>query len=75
MKFIEKAPIFLDAVLAIEIMQVPQSNLEEKVTPSILKDNFSSKNRPIHTPSIEINKPLPAPAQCPVDQTQIQKPI
>ena len=40
--FIEwiKVPIFLEAVLAIEIMQEPQSNLEEKVNPSILKDDF-----------------------------------
>ena len=32
-----KAPIFLEAVLAIEIMQEPQSNLEKKVDSSILK--------------------------------------
>ena len=44
--FIEriKAPIFLKAVLAIEIM--PQSNLENKVNPSILKDDFSSRTNP-----------------------------
>ena len=30
-----KGPIFLEAVLAIEIMQEPQSNLEEKVNPII----------------------------------------
>ena len=36
-----KAPIFGRVVLAIEIMQEPQSNLEEKVNPSILKDGFS----------------------------------
>ena len=41
-----KAPIFLEAVSAIEIMQEPQSNLEEKVNPSILKDDFSSKTDP-----------------------------
>ena len=35
-----KAAIFLELVLAIEIMQEPQSNLEEKVKPSILKDYF-----------------------------------
>ena len=31
-----KAPIFLEVVLAIEIMKEPQSNLEEKLNPSIL---------------------------------------
>ena len=30
-----KAPIFLEAVLATDRMLEPQSNLEEKVTPSI----------------------------------------
>ena len=30
------------AVLAIEVLQEPQSNLEEKVNPSIWKDDFSS---------------------------------
>ena len=46
--FIEriKAPIFLEAVLAIETMLEPQSNLEEKVNPSILKDDFSSRKDP-----------------------------
>ena len=46
--FIEqiKAPIFLEAVLAIEIMKEPQSNLEEKVNPIILKDDFSSRTDP-----------------------------
>ena len=46
--FIEgiKAPIFLEAVLAIKIMYEPQSNLEERVNPSILKDDFSSKTDP-----------------------------
>ena len=34
--------MFLEAFLAIEIMKEPQSNLEEKVIPSILKDYFSS---------------------------------
>ena len=38
--------MFLDAVLAIEIMQEPQSNLQEKVKPSILKDYFSSRIDP-----------------------------
>ena len=56
--FIEriKAPIFLQAVLVIEIMlSLPQLSF----------------------PSIEINKPLPAPvhSQCLLDQTQVQKPI
>ena len=48
--FIEriKAPIFLEEVLATEIMYEPQSNLEEKVNLSILKDNFSSRTGPIH---------------------------
>ena len=32
---------FYEADLATEIMQKPQSNLEEKVNPSILKDDFS----------------------------------
>ena len=41
-----KAPIFLEAVLAIEIMQEPQSNLEKKVDSNILKDDFSSKTEP-----------------------------
>ena len=46
--FIEriKAPIFLEAVLAMEIMQEPQSNLEEKVNPSILIYDFSSRADP-----------------------------
>ena len=38
-----KSPIFLEALLAIEIMEEPQCNLEERVNPSILKDNFSSR--------------------------------
>ena len=38
-----KAPSFLEAVFAIEILQEPQSSLEEKDTPSILKDDFSSR--------------------------------
>ena len=41
-----KAWIFLEEVLAIEIMKEPQSNLEEKDNASILKDNFSSKTVP-----------------------------
>ena len=43
--FIERirAPIFLETVLAVEIMQEPQSNLEEKDNLSILKDDFFSR--------------------------------
>ena len=48
-----KAPIFLEVVLAIEIMQKPQSNLEEKVNTSILKDYFSSRTDPSIFTSIE----------------------
>ena len=46
--FIEqiKPPIFFETVLAIEIMYEPQSNLEEKVNPSILKGDFSSRTDP-----------------------------
>ena len=36
----------LEEVLAIEIMQEPQSNLEEKVNSRILKDYSSSKTDP-----------------------------
>ena len=36
----------MKAVLAIETMYEPQSNLEEKVNPSILKDDFSSRADP-----------------------------
>ena len=46
-------PIFLEAVLAIEIMQEPQSDLEEIVNPSILKDDFSSRTDPFILTSIE----------------------
>ena len=48
--FIEriKVPIFLKGVLAIEIMYEPQSNIEEKVNPRILKADFLINNRPIH---------------------------
>ena len=42
-----KAPIFLEAVLAIEIMQEPQSNLEKKLDSSILKDDDPSILRSI----------------------------
>ena len=48
-----KALIFLDAVLAIEIMYEPQSNLEERVNPGILKDGFSSRTDPPIFTSIE----------------------
>ena len=41
-----KAPIFLEEVLAIEIMLEPLSNLEEKVNARILKDYFSSRIDP-----------------------------
>ena len=42
-------PIFLEAVLAIEIMWEPQCSLEEKVNPSIFNDELSQvKNRPIY---------------------------
>ena len=53
--FIEqiKAQIFLEAVLTIKIMYEPQSNLEKKVNPSILKDDFSSKTDPFIFTSIE----------------------
>ena len=45
--FIEqiRAPIFLEAVLAIQKMYEPQSNLEEKVNPSILKPIHFHINR------------------------------
>ena len=36
----------MEAVLAIKIMQEPQSNLEEKVNCSIIKDDFSSETDP-----------------------------
>ena len=38
-----KAPIFLKAILEIETLQEPQSNLEEKSSPSILKDDLFSR--------------------------------
>ena len=47
------APTFLEPVLAIEIMQEPQSNLEEKTNPSILKDDLSSRSDPSIFKSIE----------------------
>ena len=52
--FIEriKTPIFLEPVLPIEILQEPQYNLEDKVKPSILKDDFSSKTDPFIFTSI-----------------------
>ena len=51
--FIERIefPIFLEAVLA--IMKEPQSNLEETINPSILKDDFSSRTDPSFFTSIE----------------------
>ena len=53
--FIEriKAPLFLEAALAILIMQEPQSNLEETVNPSILKDDSFSRRDPSIFTSIE----------------------
>ena len=33
----------LEGTLAIEVMYEPQFNLEEKVSPSILEDHFSSR--------------------------------
>ena len=53
--FIEpiKAPIFLEVVLGLEIMYEPQSNLEENVNPSILKDYFSFRKDPSIFTSIE----------------------
>ena len=41
-----KAPIFLQVVLATEIMKETQSNLEEKNNLSILKDGFFPKTDP-----------------------------
>ena len=38
-----KAPIFLEELLAIEIIQESQSNFEEKVNSSILKAQFYSR--------------------------------
>ena len=51
--FIERIefPIFLEAVLA--IMKELQSNLEETINPSILKDDFSSRTDPSFFTSIE----------------------
>ena len=48
MKLIEhiKAPIFLEAVLTVEIMLEPQSNLEEKFNRMILKGDFSLRTDP-----------------------------
>ena len=46
--FIEqiKPPIFFETDLAIETMHEPQANLEEKLNPNILKDDFSSRTDP-----------------------------
>ena len=41
-----KTPIFLELLLAIEVIKEPQSKLEENVNPSILKDDFSSRREP-----------------------------
>ena len=43
-----KVPIYLEAVLALEIVWESQSNFEEKANPSILKDDFSSKTENIY---------------------------
>ena len=43
----------MEAVLEIEIMKEPQSNLEE-VNPSILKDDFSPRTVPSTFTSIEL---------------------
>ena len=72
-------------------MKESQSNLEEKVNPIILKDDFSSRTASSIFTSIEsllldrsnetsfsninTNKPLLAPVQCLADQIQVQKPI
>ena len=67
-------------------MYKSQSNLEEKVNPSILKDGFPSRTDPSIFTSIapvlldrsnastEIKATCPSP-QCLVDQIQVQKPI
>ena len=47
-----KTLIFLEALLVIEIVQEPQYNLEEKVNPSILKNDFSSTTDPFIFTSI-----------------------
>ena len=47
-----KASIFLEAVLAIEIILKPQSNLEENGISSILSDDFFSKTDLSILPSI-----------------------
>ena len=44
--FTEQISNFLEALLAIEIMQEPQSNLEYKVNLSILKDIFPQQKNP-----------------------------
>ena len=48
-----KALILLEAVLVIEIMSEPQSNLEQKVNPCNLKYYFSSRTDPYIFTSIE----------------------
>ena len=47
-----KAPIFLEAVLTVEIMLEPQSNLEEKFNRMILKGDFSLRTDPSFLMSI-----------------------
>ena len=70
------ASIFLGAYLAIDIMQELQTNLEEKVKPIILKEDFSFRTE-LSTP-VEFFKhwnqqyiSCPSP-QCLVDQIQVQ---
>ena len=52
-----KVPIFLEVVSATEILQEPQSNLEENVNPSIIKDDSSSRTDPSVFTSIAPVKP------------------
>ena len=67
--------IFQGVVLAIEIMHKPQSNLEEKVNPSILKDDFSSKtNLFIFTSIAPVLLDRSNKASC-FSSTEINKPL
>ena len=58
--FIEpiKVSIFLGVVLAIDIMQEPQTNLEEKVNPSILKQSHFCTSTQCLVDQIEVQKPI-----------------
>ena len=75
--FIEqiKALIFLEAISAIQIMQEPQSNLEEKLNPSILKDDFSSRTDPPIFLSIAPVVKLFKPNQLSFSSNEINKPL